>query len=69
MKAWTRQLHEQQALLRQTVYECPQCTQRFVGQRRCPDCNLMSRKLGLGGGCPQCDEPVLVLELLGALPQ
>ena len=68
LKIWTRTLHEQQALLKQTVYECPQCGQRLVGERRCPECNFMCRKLGLGGCCPECDEPVLVLELLD-LPQ
>jgi hypothetical protein len=48
-----------------TVYECPTCEQRYVGERRCPDCNHFCRKLGRGGGCPHCDEPVLIAELLG----
>lgn len=26
-------------------------------------CNLRCRKLGLGGLCPHCDEPVLIAEL------
>jgi predicted nucleic acid-binding Zn ribbon protein len=48
-----------------TVYECTDCTQRFVGQQRCPDCQRFCRKLGLGGACPGCDEPLLLTELLG----
>ena len=67
LTALAAQLHERQQLLGQTVYECPRCEQRLVAQRRCPDCNLMCRKLGLGGCCPHCDEPLLVLELLDGL--
>jgi hypothetical protein len=49
----------------QTVYACPDCEQRFLGERRCPDCNKFCRRLGLGGLCLHCDEPLLVAELLG----
>lgn len=48
-----------------TVYECADCEQRFVGHQRCPDCQRFCRKLGLGGACPSCDEPLLITELLG----
>jgi predicted RNA-binding Zn-ribbon protein involved in translation (DUF1610 family) len=48
------------------VYECPDCGERQAGARRCEDCNLFMRRLGPGGSCPHCDEPVLVAELLGA---
>ena len=48
-----------------TVYECPTCEQRYLGERRCPDCNHFCRKLGPGGFCPHCDEPLLIAELLG----
>jgi hypothetical protein len=34
-------------------------------QRRCPDCQLFGRSLGLGGCCPECDQPILLAELLG----
>ena len=47
------------------TYECPECGQRLMGLRRCPDCNLFARRLGPGGLCPHCDEPVLLAELLG----
>ena len=47
------------------VYECPECEARFLGERRCPDCNRFCRALGPGGACPHCDEPVLISELLG----
>jgi hypothetical protein len=49
----------------QTVYACPDCEQRFLGERRCPDCNKFCRRLGRGGLCLHCDEPLLVAELLG----
>lgn len=47
------------------VYACPRCDERYLGERRCPDCNRFCRKLGPGGACPHCDEPILLAELLG----
>lgn len=47
-----------------TVYECTGCGERFVGVRRCPECNLFMHALGVGGLCIHCDEPLLVTELL-----
>jgi hypothetical protein len=46
-----------------TVYECPDCAERFVGQRRCDDCGRFCRALGLGGACPDCTAIVLLTEL------
>ena len=65
LAAWTAQLRERQLLLGQTIYHCSRCDQRLLGERRCPECNVMMKKLGLGGLCPDCDELVLVSELLG----
>jgi hypothetical protein len=48
------------------VYECPVCGARFLGEQRCPDCNVFCRRLGPGGPCPHCDEPVALADLLGA---
>lgn len=47
-----------------TVYECDSCGARAVGEQRCPDCATFMRKIGLGGECPNCAEPVAVTELL-----
>ena len=47
-----------------TVYECDNCGQRALGQQRCADCSTFMRKLGLGGECPHCAEPVAVEDLL-----
>ena len=47
-----------------TVYECEGCGARAIGQQRCDECGTFMRKLGLGGPCPHCDEPVAVTELL-----
>jgi hypothetical protein len=51
-----------------TVYECPSCQERFLGERRCGDCNSMCRKLGLGGECGGCAEIVTLNELLDLDP-
>ena len=60
-----QQLRHRHALVAQTVYECPSCVERCVGQRSCPECNLFSRAVGLGGHCPECEAPVLLADLLG----
>jgi DNA-directed RNA polymerase subunit RPC12/RpoP len=48
-----------------TVYECSNCGERFVGQRRCPECGLFGRALGLGGPCPDCSELILLADVVG----
>ena len=48
-----------------TVYECEACGTRAVGDQRCEDCGTFMRRVGLGGTCPHCDEPVAVSDLLG----
>ena len=40
------------------VYECPRCESRYLGIRRCPECNIFCARVGAGGACPHCDEPV-----------
>jgi hypothetical protein len=59
-----RQLQRQGRLTAHTIYECPQCQERFVGERRCSSCQLFCRSLGLGGHCPECDLPILLSDLL-----
>lgn len=46
------------------VYECPVCEARFLGEQRCPDCRSFCRRVGPGGPCPHCEEPVAVADLL-----
>ena len=46
------------------VYECPSCGARNLGQQRCPDCQLFCRRIGPGGYCPHCDEPVAISDLI-----
>lgn len=48
-----------------TVYECDTCGTRSLGEQRCADCAKFMRKIGIGGTCPGCDEPVAVSELVG----
>ena len=63
--AWAADLQRRQRRVAQTIYECPVCSERYLGERRCPDCNRFCRALGLGGACLHCDQPILVAELLG----
>jgi predicted RNA-binding Zn-ribbon protein involved in translation (DUF1610 family) len=44
-----------------TVYECPDCGERLLGEQRCPDCRTFTRRIGVGGECPHC----LLTELPG----
>ena len=47
-----------------TVYACPECDTRYHAQQRCPDCGVFCTRVGLGGPCPHCDEPVTIADLL-----
>ena len=46
-----------------TIYQCPECDTRYLGEQRCPDCNTWCRRLGPGGTCPHCDELVAHTDL------
>jgi hypothetical protein len=44
----TTALRRQHQLVAQTVYQCPACEERYLGERRCPlfrcrDCDTRSR--------------------------
>ena len=58
-------LQRRKALIAHTVYECSACGERFIGERRCPECGLFCHAVGLGGSCPECDSVVLLDDLLG----
>jgi len=47
----------------ETVYACPSCETRYLGQQRCPECGVFCRRVGPGGLCPNCDEPVAFADL------
>jgi hypothetical protein len=47
------------------VYACGRCGARAVGERRCGGCQTTMSRVGLGGCCPCCEQPVAVDELLG----
>ena len=60
------ELQRQRLLVAHTVYECPRCGERFLGERRCGDCHVVyARSIGLGGSCPDCDTVILLADLLG----
>ena len=46
-----------------TVYSCPSCDARIYGEQWCHDCNQPCTRIGLGGLCPHCEEPVTHAEL------
>lgn len=58
-------LRQEHRLIAQTVYECPSCQERFLGERRCSECNLWCRKVGLGGQCSSCEDVLTVSDLIG----
>lgn len=47
-----------------TVYRCPECEQRYLGEQWCPDCQRPCRRIDVGGLCPHCDEPVAISDLV-----
>jgi hypothetical protein len=47
-----------------TVYTCPDCEERYLGQQWCDDCNRPCTRTGIGGLCPACDHPIAIDELL-----
>jgi len=47
-----------------TVYECDNCGSRALGEQRCEPCGTFMRRVGIGGCCPSCDEPISVSELV-----
>jgi Zn finger protein HypA/HybF involved in hydrogenase expression len=52
-----------------TIYECPTCDTRRLGQQWCPDCTRPTQRVDLGGLCPHCDEPVAISDLTNQHPQ
>jgi len=60
-----QQLEHQRQRVAHTIYECPRCLERYVGERRCSECQLYCKALGLGGQCEECDHIMLLTELLG----
>ncbi|MGH3184020.1 MAG: hypothetical protein ACRDOE_19255, partial [Streptosporangiaceae bacterium] len=47
-----------------TVYACPLCEARYVGEQRCPDCNCWCSRVGPGGPCPHCDGAVALADIV-----
>ena len=47
-----------------TIYQCPTCGQRLHREQRCPDCGIFAARIGPGGPCPHCGEPVTITDLL-----
>jgi hypothetical protein len=58
------ELKRRSDLVAHTIYACPTCQTRYLGEQRCSDCHRFCRALGPGGSCPDCDAPVLIADLL-----
>jgi len=58
------ELRRQRSLLQHTVYECPTCDIRAVGEQRCAECNTFMRRLSPGGICPECDAVITLTDLI-----
>jgi hypothetical protein len=57
-------LRQRATLVAHTIYECTECDVRYLGERRCSECNHFCRVLGLGGACQDCEQPILLSDLL-----
>ena len=47
-----------------TVYECAACGTRALGEQRCDECGVFMVRIGIGGLCPHCDEPVAIDDIV-----
>lgn len=47
-----------------TVYQCGTCGTRSLGNQRCDECTTFMTRIGIGGLCPGCDDPITIDELL-----
>ena len=47
-----------------TIYQCPECETRYLGEQYCHDCHTFARRLGAGGHCPHCDEIIAITDIL-----
>lgn len=46
------------------VYQCPECDSRYLGEQYCGECGRFCRRIGVGGLCQNCEEPVAINDLL-----
>jgi hypothetical protein len=49
------------------LYECAGCSERLLNEQRCESCCRFARRLGVAVMCTNCDEPILLSELLEQL--
>jgi hypothetical protein len=40
MTSERKALQRRKGLVAHTIYECPSCSERFIGERGCDNCNL-----------------------------
>lgn len=51
------------------LYECGQCGEQYLNERRCESCNLFCARIGAVLPCPHCNEPIPLTDLFQALGQ
>jgi hypothetical protein len=52
-----------------TVYQCPECETRYLGEQWCHACNRPCTRVDLGGLCPHCDEPITFQDITDQHPK
>ena len=57
-------LRQRATLIAHTIYECTTCDIRYLGEQRCSECNHFCQVVGLGGACQDCEQPILLSDLL-----
>jgi len=50
-----------------TIHACPTCETRYHDEQWRHDCNQPCTRVGLGGLCPHCAEPVPISDLIDTL--
>jgi hypothetical protein len=56
-------LPRRRSRLEGTLYQCPECETRYLGEQWCHDCSTPCQRLGAGGICPGCEEMITIEEL------
>jgi hypothetical protein len=51
-----------------TVYQCPGCDTRYLGQQYCHDCHQPCERVDYGGLCPHRNEPITISDILDQHP-
>jgi hypothetical protein len=51
-----------------SVYQCPECDTRYLGQQWCHECHQPCVRIDFGARYPHCDEPITVSDITDQYP-